>query len=70
MGTTEGRKKKQERNDRYVRVWHVDELGKKFGKALEAFFANDHWLDGDEYKALNMKDYLKRVAASGMESKV
>jgi hypothetical protein len=60
----------EEAHDRYLRVWHVDELGKKFGKALEAFFANDPRLDGNEYKVLNMKDYLKRFAASGMESKV
>src|ERR1700704_2717416 len=68
VGLIEGEqsdKKTQERNDRviavesqnhsYARMKHVDDLGKRFEKELEAFFVNYHQLSGMTYKILAVK---------------
>jgi inorganic pyrophosphatase len=61
----QGDKRDMERNDRvvavedgnhsYAHVKHIDELGKHFERALEAFFVNYHRLSGKEYRILGLK---------------
>lgn len=68
VGIIEGEQrdgKTTERNDRivaveienhsYARVKHVDDLGRRFEKELQAFFVNYHQLDGKTYKILAVK---------------
>jgi inorganic pyrophosphatase len=68
IGLIEGEqsdKKTTQRNDRvvaveienhsYARVKHIDDLGGRFEKELEAFFVNYHRLSGKDYKILGLK---------------
>jgi inorganic pyrophosphatase len=60
-----GNKNKKERNDRivaveqenhsYAYVKHVDDLGKKFVRELEAFFVNYHKMLGKTYSIIGVK---------------
>jgi len=61
----QGKKKKQERNDRvvavesgnhsYAHVKHIDDLGKSFEREIEEFFVNYHRMIGKEYHILALK---------------
>jgi inorganic pyrophosphatase len=61
----QGKKKKKERNDRivaveqenhsYAYVKHIDDLGKKFVRELEAFFVNYHKMLGKTYSIIGVK---------------
>jgi inorganic pyrophosphatase len=61
----QGKKKKNERNDRivaveqenhsYANVKHVDDLGKEFVQELEGFFVNYHKMLGKTYSIVAVK---------------
>jgi inorganic pyrophosphatase len=67
----EGSKKEKVRNDRIVavekanhsfgNVSHIRELGKKFVRELEEFFANYHALSGNKYRVIDAKGPTKAL---------
>jgi inorganic pyrophosphatase len=80
IGIIEGEQsdgKEKERNDRVLavevanhgcaRVKHIDDLGKRFCKELEAFFVNYHRLGGTSYKVLAAKD-LPRLGGQSIRA--